>query len=1215
MMSKHYRDHDERGEVEARIRKRLFEAGSAGSRGMLAGCEEDFDAFLEMYRHRVTARRSHSDSGSHERSSFERKYTINFSIPMLQGGRHHSSRDEVFEDAIRFYSDMRLKQSNQKLRKLMSSRAALPIAKHREQILAAMESSRIVLIAGDTGCGKSTQVPQYLLEADRDASIICTQPRRLAAMSLCRRVQTEQLQAWGSRVAYQMRFDNTRTRHTRILFVTEGLLLRLLESDGELSDFNVLLLDEVHERHAPMDVILTYIPELLQRRSDLKIILMSATFDTEHFRDLFNLSESAVISVSGRSYPVTTEYIRMRGEPPPQAAANMHRSLPASRQRRKGDDGPSNAKEAVLDCGPYLALLKKIHASTPKHQSGDALVFLSGAQEIECLCNAIRDDTEVSRTWIPLPLHAQLPVEEQDKAFDIAPRGMRKCVIATNVAETSITIDGIRFVIDSGKVKEMSVDAGSSTRRLAEQWISQASADQRKGRAGRTGPGQCYRMYSEELCRHMMGYTRPEITRNFHSLVHSLLQLLALDVDVSPRDGFRFPTDIPEDTLRLARNYLCLARAATRASARSTTLRLTPTGRVLSRLPVSISVGNMLLMSMILGTTAMRVATIIAASLNFHSPFRYGEYSSDDNADLLSDSGDLFTCYNVYTAWLKRRVQSREGARRWARERGIDESKMYKAHLSYNCVKGCREEEEDQLLRVDSVTQSVGNAASSDTQKKTQVDAMALLEGRHEGDSSEVGAATTDPAADRDKQRLRSELAKLKAQQLHRGRKILDVDMITGGKEEIEKFSGVEEDSDDDVDSDDSCGGRRRFTGHQPTRKARKLRASDVGERSLRLRQLDIEFDLRLADGGSGGGERLFGIADQLPSSKMRLLAMCIGKALYPNIAYPARSNRTEGTAKDCLFTVLAGSLTADRYASIHPQSVLYPIANEISPQTECLGFSSLLLTYRPFVVHCIRLPLLSTLLFAAADVNTNSHSDALVIDQRVYITTQGSIEKLLCTAIVIRKWLEGRTDLEIAALFEAFDWGDSAVSPDPGDPDNQPSSEVRLPAALRRAQEDSRHPGEMEELQSRTLELQDMAAAVEFSWQIISEGDAGILTSSLQGERVSPWLTWGNVDDTDIDVTSGQVSDSLRVNWRCPDCGFEGRLNRKEISDHKRRLCSSIGAQGGEGASSDVPSDTMEPGVADEANDNAKCEYCGLDLSTMNTMEILEHQRSHGRA
>ncbi|KAF4664443.1 DEAH (Asp-Glu-Ala-His) box polypeptide 34 [Perkinsus olseni] len=1195
MMSKHYRD-DERGEVAARIRERcLFEAGSAGSfRGMLAGCEEDFDAFLEMYRHRVTVPRSHSDSGSHESSSFERKYTINFSIPMLQRGRHHSSRDEVFEDAMRFYTDMRLKQSNQKLRKLMSSRAALPIAKHREQILAAMESSRIVLIAGDTGCGKSTQVPHYLLEADRDASIICTQPRRLAAMSLCRRVQTEQLQAWGSRVAYQMRFDNTRTRHTRILFVTEGLLLRLLESDGELSDFNVLLLDEVHERHAPMDVILTYIPELLQRRSDLKIILMSATFDTEHFRDLFNLSESAVISVCGRSYPVTTEYIRMRGEPPPQAAANMHRAIPASRRRRKGDDGPSNAKEAVLDCGPYLALLKKIHASAPKHQSGDALVFLSGAQEIECLCNAIRDDTEVSRTWIPLPLHAQLPVEEQDKAFDIAPR-------------------------DSGKVKEMSIDAGSSTRRLAEQWISQASADQRNGRAGRTGPGQCYRMYSEELCRHMMGYTRPEITRNFHSLVHSLLQLLALDVDVSPRDGFRFPTDIPEDTLRLARNYLCLARAATRTSTYSTTLRLTPTGRVLSRLPVSISVGNMLLMSMILGTTAMRVATIIAASLNFHSPFRYGEYSSDDSADLLSDSGDLFTCYNVYTAWLKRRVQSREGARRWARERGIDESKMYEMSKSAQQLQGQLREGRG------------GRSAATDTQKKMQVDAMALLEGRHEGDSSEEGAATTDPAADRDKQRLRSELAKLKAQQLHRGRKILDVDMITGGKEEIEKFSGVEEDSDDDVDSDDSCGGRRRFTGHQPARKARKLRASDVGERSLRLRQLDIEFDLRLADGGSAGGERLFGIADQLSSSKMRLLAMCIGKALYPNIAYPARSNRTEGTAKDCLFTVLAGSLTADRYASIHPQSVLYPIANEISPQTECLGFSSLLLTYRPFVVHCIRLPLLSTLLFAAADVNTNSHSDALVIDQRVYITTRGSIEKLLCTAIVIRKWLEGRTDLEIAALFEAFDWGDSAVSPDHGDPDNQPSSEVRLPAALRRAQEDSRHPGEMEELQSRMLELQDMAAAaVEFSWQIISEGDAGILTSSLQGERVAPWLTWGNVDDTDIDVTSGQVSDSLRVNWRCPDCGFEGRLNRKEISDHKRRLCSSIGSQGVEGdndaarpssmlshqgASSDLPSDMMESGVADEADDNAKCEDCGLDLSTMNTMEILEHQRSHGRA
>ncbi|EER12227.1 ATP-dependent RNA helicase protein, putative [Perkinsus marinus ATCC 50983] len=1099
-MSNRYRD-DRSGEVETRIRERLFDTGIAGCRGMLADCEEDFDAFLEMYRSRVTARGSHRERDENSSSSFERKYTINFSIPVLQGASQHyhrSSRDDIFEDALRFYTDMRLKQSNQKLRSLMSSRTALPIAKHREQILAALESSRIVLIAGDTGCGKSTQVPQYLLEADRDSSIICehaesphklsdglsgTQPRRLAAMSLCRRVQTEQLQAWGSRVAYQMRFDNTRTRHTRILFVTEGLLLRLLESDGELSDFNVLLLDEVHERHAPMDVILSYIPELLQKRNDLKIILMSATFDTEHFRDLFNLPESAVISVCGRSYPVTTEG-RTWYVSPVLTLYWIH---------------PHHSS----DCSPYLALLKKIQTTTPKSQSGDALVFLSGAQEIECLCNAIRDEPEISRTWIPLPLHAQLPVEEQDKAFDIAPRGMRKCVIATNVAETSITIDGIRFVIDSGKVKEMSVDAGSSTRRLAEQWISQASADQRKGRAGRTGPGQCYRMYSEKLGQHMLAYTRPEITRNFDSLVHSLLQLLALDVDVSGED-FRFPTDIQEDSMRLARNYLCLARAATKDS-NSTALHLTSTGRVLSRLPVPIPVGNMLLMSMILGSTAMRVATIIAASLNFHSPFRYGEYSGDESADLLSDSGDLFTCFNVYTAWLKRRVQSREGARRWARERGIDESKMYDMSKSAQQLQGQLREGRG------------GRAAATDMQKRMQTDAMALLEGRHEGKGSEEeSAANIDPLADKNRQRLRSELAKLT---------------------------------------------RNSFTG-------------------------------------------------------MKLLSMCIGKALYPNISYPAKSNRTEGTAKDCLFTVLAGNLAADRFASIHPQSVLYPIANEISPETECVGFSSLLLTYRPFIVHCIRLPLLSTLLFAAANVNTNTQCDSLVIDQRLYLTTRGSIEKLLGTAIVVRQWLESRMDLEISALFEAFDWGVwELAETDKTLPDHQPSAEgsPRLPAELSRARgECHRHTVDMEELQSRMLQLQDLAAAVEFDWQIISEGDAAILAPSQRGERVTSWLTWGNVDDTRIDISSGQVSDSLKVDWRCPDCGFKGRLNRKEISDHKRRFCNGMSLYDGDGPVVAVGNSSED--LTDEVKYDAKCEDCSLDLSKMDTIEILEHKRSHGR-
>lgn len=253
-------------------------------------------------------------------------------------------------------------------------------------------------------------------------------------------------------------------------------------------------------------------------------------------------------------------------------------------------------------------------------------------------------------------------------------------------------------------------------------------------------------------------------------------------------------------------------------------------------------------------------------------------------------------------------------------------------------------------------------------------------------------------------------------------------------------------------------------------------------------------------------------------------------------------------------------------------------------------------------------------------------------------------------TAIVVRQWLESRMDLEISALFEAFDWGVwELAETDKTLPDHQPSAEgsPRLPAELSRARgECHRHTVDMEELQSRMLQLQDLAAAVEFDWQIISEGDAAILAPSQRGERVTSWLTWGNVDDTRIDISSGQVSDSLKVSdarssndhhwldicisqvdWRCPDCGFKGRLNRKEISDHKRRFCNGMSLYDGGAVLglhmifdknvSDGPVVAVgnsSEDLTDEVKYDAKCEDCSLDLSKMDTIEILEHKRSHGR-
>lgn len=445
--------------------------------------------------------------------------SVGFAVPFeeLHGRLSNSgcsSRAAITERRLRqflqivlHYLDFKQREKFTKLQRLLQFQAALPVAQYKERIIAAVRTEQVVLIAGDTGCGKSTQVPQYLCEAGYQR-VACTQPRRIACISLSKRVAHEMLCEYGTEVGYQIRFERSRSERTRILFITEGLLLRQLAAEQSLGQYDVLVLDEVHERHLHGDFLLGVCKCLLRARPELKLILMSATINIKLFADYFAEEKVCVIEVPGRLYPIRLHYMPQLNDP------------------TGGPAGGRQSKGERLSPEPYVQIMQLIDAKYPSTEKGDMLVFMSGLNEIETVVEAAREYAEKSNNWIVLPLHSTLSIADQDKVFDYAPDGQRKCIVSTNIAETSVTIDGIRFVVDSGKVKEMSYDPLTKMQRLKEFWISRASADQRKGRAGRTGPGVCYRLYAQRAYEELEAYAAAEIQRV--PLEALLLQMMAM---------------------------------------------------------------------------------------------------------------------------------------------------------------------------------------------------------------------------------------------------------------------------------------------------------------------------------------------------------------------------------------------------------------------------------------------------------------------------------------------------------------------------------------------------------------------------------------------------------------------------------------------------------------------------------------------------------------
>jgi ATP-dependent helicase HrpA len=496
----------------------------------------------------------------------------------------------------------------------------LPVSERRHEIAEAIRAHQVVVVAGETGSGKTTQLPKICLDIGRGVrgTIGHTQPRRLAARTVAARIADELNSPLGDAVGFTVRFTDQVSDRTLIKLMTDGILLAEIQRDRRLLRYDTLILDEAHERSLNIDFLLGYLRELLPRRPDLKVIVTSATIEPQRFSAHFG--GAPIVEVSGRTYPVEIRYRPLE--------------VAVSFGSEDDPDDPDHEIVRTQTRDEIEAIVDAIHelAAEPR---GDVLVFLSGEREIRDTAEALAGlkHTEV------LPLYARLPTAEQQKVF--APHTGRRVVLATNVAETSLTVPGIRYVVDPGNARISRFSRRLKVQRLPIEPISQASAAQRAGRCGRVAPGVCIRLYSDEDFAARPRYTDPEILRT--NLAAVLLQMAALRLG----DVESFPFLDPPDR-RSVRDGVQLLAELGAFDAQGT---ITELGRRLARLPVDPRLGRMILQAESEG--CVREMLVLAAALTIPDPRERPRDSEDaareKHARFAADDSDFMSYLNLWS--------------------------------------------------------------------------------------------------------------------------------------------------------------------------------------------------------------------------------------------------------------------------------------------------------------------------------------------------------------------------------------------------------------------------------------------------------------------------------------------------------------------------------------------------------------------------------------
>ncbi|BES89156.1 ATP-dependent RNA helicase [Nesidiocoris tenuis] len=527
---------------------------------------------------------------------------------------------------------------------LEQQRLKLPVHRSRNEILYLLEKYQVLVIVGETGCGKSTQIPQYLLEAGwcEDGKMIgVTEPRRVAAVSLASRVAEEKGSLLGDTVGFTIRFDDcTDKETTRIKYMTEGILMMEMMEDPLLRNYAAIMLDEVHEQSQNVEILMGLMKKILKKNKNLRLLVSSATVDAEHVRDFFNLNvtknehadTSTILSIEGRLYPVDCFYVK---------------------------DPVADYVKATVET------VLKIHNAEP---SGDILCFLTGQEEVDTAISLLQEHSKQSVKIFPLPMYGSLTNNEQMKVFRYCPKGLRKVVVATNIAETSITIPGIVYVIDCGYVKMRWFDASSFTDNLVVVPISQNAAVQRAGRAGRVRSGKVYRLYTEEDYARLPPHTVSEIRRC--ELSSAVIKLKALGIDNVVR--FPFPSPPPAKNL-LAGLELLHALGAVSDDAELTR----PLGFRMAEFPLSTHETKCLLQGCDWGCSYEMAVMIACRQVEsiFISPAS-GELSiraKIKKREFEVAEGDLLTFFNVYSAYA---ATSDDNKKKWCHSNFVNHKSM-----------------------------------------------------------------------------------------------------------------------------------------------------------------------------------------------------------------------------------------------------------------------------------------------------------------------------------------------------------------------------------------------------------------------------------------------------------------------------------------------------------------------------------------------------------
>ncbi|XP_073986660.1 DEAH-box helicase 16 lethal (2) 37Cb [Rhodnius prolixus] len=507
----------------------------------------------------------------------------------------------------------KLTDAQKKRMTIEETQKSLPVYKYKEDLIAAIRDHQVLIVEGETGSGKTTQIPQYLVEAGytKAGKIGCTQPRRVAAMSVAARVAEEMSVKLGAEVGYTIRFEDCTSERTIIKYMTDGTLHREFLSEPDLQSYSVMIIDEAHERTLHTDILFGLVKDIARFRPNLKLLISSATLDAEKFSTFFD--DAPIFRIPGRRFPVDIYYTK--------------------------------APEADYIDACVVSILQ-IHATQPL---GDILVFLTGQEEIETCQEILQDRVRRLgsriKELIILPVYSSLPSDMQAKIFEPTPPNARKVVLATNIAETSLTIDNIIYVIDPGFCKQNNFNSRTGMESLIVVPISKASANQRAGRAGRVAAGKCFRLYTAWAYKHELeDNTVPEIQRT--NLGNVVLTLKALGINDLVHFDFLDPP--PHETLVLALEQLYALGALNHHG------ELTKLGRRMAEFPVDPMMGKMLLASEKYKCSDEIVSIAAMLSVNgaiFYRPKDKLVHADTARKNFFLPGGDHLVLYNVYKQW------------------------------------------------------------------------------------------------------------------------------------------------------------------------------------------------------------------------------------------------------------------------------------------------------------------------------------------------------------------------------------------------------------------------------------------------------------------------------------------------------------------------------------------------------------------------------------